>query len=83
MLDPINRMGPKAEAPKTDPIPPSNKKSPDPIPSIDLIILCRWLMQNNIPYPKINPSKASKGMVKNSVDILRNNPVITKMMLRG
>ena len=38
MLDPINRIGPIAEAPKTDPIPPSNKKSPDPIPSINHII---------------------------------------------
>ena len=41
MLDPINRIGPKAEAPKTDTIPPSNKKSPDPIPSIDLTNLWR------------------------------------------
>ena len=40
-------------------------------------------MQNNIPYPKINPSNASKGIVKNPVDILSNNPAITKMMLRG
>ena len=39
MLDPIKRIGPIAEAPKIDPIPPSNKKSPDPIPSLDLIIL--------------------------------------------
>ena len=39
MLDPIKRIGPIAEAPKIDPIPPSNIKSPDPIPSLDLIIL--------------------------------------------
>ena len=38
--EPIKRMGPREDAPKTDPIPPSNKKSPDPIPSMDLIILC-------------------------------------------
>ena len=28
MLDPIKRIGPIAEAPKIDPIPPSNIKSP-------------------------------------------------------
>ena len=40
MLDPINRIGPIEDAPNTDPMPPSNKKSPDPMPSVDLIILC-------------------------------------------
>jgi hypothetical protein len=40
-------------------------------------------MQNNIPYPKISPSNASRGIVKNSLDILSNNPDITKMRLRG
>ncbi len=40
MLDPINRIGPIEDAPKTDPMLPSNKKSPDPMPSVDLIILC-------------------------------------------
>ena len=38
-LDPINRIGPIEDAPNTDPMPPSNKKSPDPMPSVDLIIL--------------------------------------------
>jgi hypothetical protein len=33
--DPIRRIGPIAEAPKIDPIPPSNKKSPD-MPDISL-----------------------------------------------
>ena len=40
ILDPINRIGPIEDAPNTDPMPPSNKKSPDPMPSADLIILC-------------------------------------------
>ena len=39
MLEPINKIGPIADAPKIEPMPPSNKKSPDPIPSLDLRIL--------------------------------------------
>ena len=83
MLDPIKRIGPIAEAPKIDPIPPSNKKSPDPIPFFDLIILQTSLMQNNIPYPKINPRNESSGTVKNPTDTFSINPDPIKMMLIG
>ena len=31
--EPIKRTGPREDAPKTDPIPPKRRKSPEPIPS--------------------------------------------------
>ena len=39
MVDPINRIGPIDDAQNIEPIHPSSKKSPDPIPSVALIIL--------------------------------------------
>ena len=38
-LEPSNNIGPIAEAPRIEPIPESNKKSPEPIPSCDRSIL--------------------------------------------
>ena len=66
MLEASNKMGPMDDAPNIDPMPPSNKKSPDPIPLTPLIILCRRLTANNKPYPKISPNTASRGIVNSS-----------------
>ncbi|MEL0207805.1 MAG: hypothetical protein VW915_02825 [Gammaproteobacteria bacterium] len=52
MLDPIKRIGPIAEAPKIDPTPPSNKKSPDPIPLLINYFL-REIKKHTINRPTV------------------------------
>ena len=50
--DPIRRIGPIAEAPKIDPIPPSNKKSPDPIP-LSISYFLREIKKHTINRPTV------------------------------
>ena len=83
MLEASNKMGPMDDAPNIDPMPPSNKKSPDPIPLTPLIILCRRLTANNKPYPKISPNTASRGIVNSSNPIFKPSPQTTRIMLNG
>ena len=83
MLEPINKIGPIDDAPKIEPMPPRNKKSPEPIPSIFRIILCNKLILKSNPYPNTNPKKASIGIVKKLCQILIVKPNITSNKLRG
>ena len=83
MLDPTNKIGPMDDAPKVEPIPPRNKKSPEPIPSIFRIILCNKLMLKSNPYPKTNPRMASIGIAKKLCHMFIVNPNITNNKLRG